>query len=294
MGVVPRARPAAGWFWLGLALLALGALPAARLAQALPAVPPAARVTDLTATLAPAQVAALDARLADYEARRGVQVAVLVVASTAPEGIEAYALRVAMDWQLGRKGIDDGALLVIALDDRQLRIEVGYGLEGVLTDAVSRRIIDEDIVPRLRAGDLAGGIDAGVARMLAVIDGEALPAPAARRDGTPGAGLMQVLPVLLVFVLTLGAALKRGLGQLPGAAVTAGLAGGLAWLIAASVAVALLAALATFVLTLASRAGPGRWSGGGRGGRIGGGSFGGGGFRGGGGSFGGGGASGRW
>jgi uncharacterized protein len=290
------AAPAGRGARAGLGLLPL--LLACALALAEVAVPPVARVADLTGTLSAAQVAALEGRLAELEARKGAQVAVLVVPTTAPEEIEQYALRVAEAWRLGRKGVDDGALLLVAKDDRRLRIEVGYGLEGALPDATARRIVDEVIVPRFRDGDWYGGIDAGVARIIGVIDGEPLPEPARARPGAGSdlEGFLPLLPVLFIFTVTFGAALKRALGQLPGALATAGLVGGIAWLALGVLAVALFAGLAAFVLTLGSRAGPGRWaSGGGRGG-WGGGGFrgGGGGFSGGGGGFGGGGASGRW
>ncbi|MSQ60689.1 MAG: YgcG family protein, partial [Betaproteobacteria bacterium] len=139
-----------------------------------------ARVTDLTATLSASQQQELESRLAAYERGKGSQVAVLIVPTTKPEEIEQYSLRVVEKWKLGRERVDDGALLIVAKEDRRLRIEVGYGLEGVLNDATSKRIIDEAIVPRFRADDFAGGIQAGVDRMLRVIEGEALPPPKAR------------------------------------------------------------------------------------------------------------------
>jgi uncharacterized protein len=269
----------------------------AGLALAELAVPPLrARVTDLTGTLDAAQASALEQKLAAFEQRKGAQLAVLLVPSTRPETIEQYSIRVAEAWKLGRKGIDDGVLLLVAKDDRALRIEVGYGLEGVLPDATANRIIDEVILPRFRTGDFAGGIDAGIDRLLAVIDGEPLPEPQAAGPGGDIESLVPLLPVLFIFVVTFGAALKRMLGQLPGALATGLLAGGLAWLLAGALLFALLAALAAFLLTLVSRAGAGGWvSPGGRGWGGGGfGSGGGGGFGGGGGSFGGGGSSGRW
>jgi uncharacterized protein len=289
-------RAAPGLLWLPGVLLPFLA---AALALAQVAVPPLrSRVTDLTGTLDSAQVAALEQKLAAFEQRKGAQVAVLMVSTTRPEAIEQFGIRVAEAWKLGRKGIDDGALLLVAKDDRALRIEVGYGLEGVLPDAIARRIIDEDIVPRFRGGDFYGGIDAGVSRMLAVIDGEPLPEPRATPPGKGAGGLVPLLPVLFIFTVTFGAALKRMLGQLPGALATGLLAGGLAWLFIGAAAVALLAAGAAFLLTLLSRAGPGGWaSPGGRGwggGSFGGGGFGDGGFGGRGGGFGGGGSSGRW
>lgn len=276
------------------ALLLFAWLAACVAAAELPVPALQARVTDQAGILSAEQAAVLESRLEAFERRKGSQVAVLIVPSTAPEAIEQYSIRVATAWQLGRKGIDDGALLVVATEDRALRIEVGYGLEGVLTDATSRRIVDEIIVPRFREGDLYGGIDAGIDRMLAVIDGEPLPEPQAAAPG--GEALAPVLPIVVVFALTLGAILKRLLGQLPGAAVTGAAVGLFTWALVGIAIVAGFAALAAFVLALASRGGPGRWSSGGS--SSGGGGFGrsggGGGFSGGGGSFGGGGSSGRW
>ena len=143
------------------------------------AVPPlTGRVVDLTGTLSSGDVDRLTQTLKNLEARKGSQIAVLIVPTTQPETIEQYSIRVAEAWKIGRKKIDDGALLVIAKNDRKLRIEVGYGLEGALTDVTAKRIIDEIITPKFRSGDFAGGISAGVDRMIGVIDGEPLPAPA--------------------------------------------------------------------------------------------------------------------
>src|ERR1700742_4315712 len=141
------------------------------------AVPPlSGRVVDQTGTLSSDTIASLTQTLKDLQARKGSQIAVLIVPTTAPETIEQYSIRVAEAWKIGRKKIDDGALLVVAKNDRHLRIEVGYGLEGALTDATTKRIIDEVITPKFKAGDFAGGIAAGVNRMIGVIDGEKLPA----------------------------------------------------------------------------------------------------------------------
>ena len=148
-------------------------------ALALVAVPPLSeRVVDQTGTLVAADIASLTQTLKDLETRKGSQIAVLIVPTTDGEAIEQFSLRVAEAWKIGRKKIDDGALLVIAKNDRRLRIEVGYGLEGALTDATTKRIIDEDITPKFKSGDFAGGIAAGINRMIRVIDGEPLPTPA--------------------------------------------------------------------------------------------------------------------
>jgi uncharacterized protein len=263
------------------------------------AVPPLkGRVTDLTGTLKPEQVASLEQLLRSFEARKGSQIAVLIVPTTAPETVEQYALRVGEQWKIGRKKVDDGAILVVAKDDRALRIEVGYGLEGALNDATASRIIREVIVPRFREGDFFGGISAGVDRMIRVIDGEPLPAPA-KAAPPVGEGVLQILPVLLILAVVAGAILRRMLGRFVGSAATGGVVGGLAWLLAGTLAIALLAGIVAFFFTLVSGVGGSgrRYYGGFPGGGWGGGGFGGGGgggFSGGGGSFGGGGASGRW
>src|SRR6516164_9734025 len=138
------------------------------------------RVVDQTGTLSAGDIASLTQKLTDLETRKGSQLAVLIVPTTQPEPIEQFSLRVAEAWKVGRKKIDDGAILVVAKNDRKLRIEVGYGLEGSLTDATSGRIINEIIVPKFRNGDFAGGISVGVEWIIAVIDGEKLPAPISR------------------------------------------------------------------------------------------------------------------
>jgi uncharacterized protein len=267
-----------------------------------PVPPLTARVTDLTATLTREQQAGLERMLQEFESRKGSQLAVLLVPTTAPEAIEQFSLRVAEQWKVGRKKIDDGAILVVAKDDRTLRIEVGYGLEGVLNDATASRIIREAIVPRFREGDFYGGINAGLDRMMRVIDGEPLPEPA--KQGLPAqGGLLQMLPVLLILALVGGSILRAMLGRFLGAAATGSAVGFLAWMLAGAIAIALMAGVLAFFFTLMG-GGMGRrpyggfpggiYGGGlGRGGSWGGG-LGGGGFRGGGGSFGGGGASGRW
>src|SRR5436189_1243541 len=170
-----------------LALLLGWVLPALVLpALALVAVPQlTGRVVDQTFTLSSGDIASLTQSLADLERRKGSQIAVLIVPTTDGEAMEQFSLRVAEAWKIGRKKIDDGALLVIAKNDRRLRIEVGYGLEGALTDATTKRIIDEDITPKFKTGDFAGGVSAGVTRMIRVIDGEKLPAPEPAHWETP-------------------------------------------------------------------------------------------------------------
>lgn len=256
------------------------------------AVPPlTARVTDLTGTLDAPQKSALEQKLAAFEKRKGAQIAVLMLPSTQPETIEQYAVRVEEKWKLGRKGVDDGALLVIAKDDRKLRIETGYGLEGVLPDAIAKRIISDDIVPHLKQGDFYGGISAGIDRMLSVIDGEPLPAPPAPSAPRGNDSMNNLLAIGFVLVFVVGGILRAIFGRFIGAGVVSGAVGFMAWIMSGTLIFALFAAIVAFILTLfGNNRGGGSWGGGYS---SGGGDFGGG-FSGGGGSSGGGGASGSW
>jgi len=273
------------------------------------AVPPlSGRVVDQTGTLSSGDIASLTQALESLEERKGSQVAVLIVPTTAPETIEQYSIRVAEAWKIGRKKIDDGALLVVAKNDRHLRLEVGYGLEGSLTDATSRRIIDEDITPKFKAGDFAGGITAGVNRMIRIIDGEQLPAPEPPHWQSPGSFSIDPLnPFLIIPVLLLGGLMRATLGRLIGSAATGGLVALVAWYLFGSLLAAALAGVIAAIFVMFSggtSAAPGRrgmgggWAGGGYGGGSSdwssSGSSDSGGFSGGGGSFGGGGASGSW
>ncbi|AOZ03019.1 hypothetical protein BKK81_28130 [Cupriavidus sp. USMAHM13] len=251
-----------------------------------------ARVTDLTGTLTSEQRAALEQRLQAFESEKGSQIGVLMVPTTQPEVIEQYSIRVVEKWKLGRKGADDGALLIIAKDDRTMRIEVGYGLEGVLTDAMSKRIISDDIVPRFKQGDFYGGVTAGVERIIGVINGEPLP-PTRRTRGERGDdSVRQFLPVILVLTLVVGGVLRSLLGRGPGAVATGGVVGIIGWVLSGAIAVGVMAGAIALVFTMFGGSHMGFRGIGGRGG-FGGGS-GRGGFSGGGGGFGGGGASGKW
>ena len=286
---------------------ALGLVPLlfAAATQAQQPVPPrAARVTDLSNTLSASPRAGLDATLAAFEARKGSQIAVLLLPTTAPEAIEQYSLRVAEAWKLGRAGVDDGVLLVVAVQDRRARFEVGYGLEGAVPDALARRIIAEQLAPKFRDGDFAGGIDAGLDALIGLIDGEPLPEPAARApDVDPWKGL----PVLFFIAVFLAPVLRRIFGTFFGSLALGAGAGFVVWLISSVIFASVLAGGLVFFFALAGiglGGGGGRWASrgpfggmpGGFGGGFGGGGFGrgGGGFGGGGGRFGGGGASGGW
>ena len=302
----------------GIATVLLALLPLAALAQAgawdsttggLVAVPPlSARVTDLTGTLRADEKQALETKIASWEGSSGNQMAILMVPTTQPEPIEAYSIRVAEAWKIGRKGQDNGVLLVVAKDDRKLRIEVGYGFEGVLTDATSRRIISDTISPLFRQGQFAGGLNAGVDQIVAVIaKGEPLAAPASRSDQRRRGGfnLEMLLVIMFVVVPVLGGILRRMFGKVGGATVGAGIVGTGAWFLAGSILLGVVAALVAWFVLLVVGVGGGLARAGGRGGSWGGGGWtggsgggwsggGGGGFSGGGGSFGGGGASGGW
>lgn len=294
---------------LGLWLL-LGAVHAQ---QAVPAL--TARVMDLAGALTPEARNALDAKLAAFETQAGSQLVVLLVATTQPEDIAAYTFRVADSWKIGRKAVGDGVLLVVAVQDRRLRIEVARTLEGAIPDLAAKRVIDEVITPRFRQGDYAGGIDAGLDRLIGLIRGEALPAPAAPgNDGPFGSLLGQDMGDLLIFFLVavpvIGAVAKNMLGSRLGSVATGGVAGWIAFDMTTSLLIGGLVGVGALIVSLlfslggthtGRGGGPGGFGGGlGSGGGWGsggsrGGLGGGGGFRsGGGGGFGGGGASGGW
>lgn len=274
---------------IGFLLLACATLAAAQ--APLPIPQPSAHVVDQTATLSAEQRARLETRLTAFERERGAQIAVLLVASTAPESVEQYALRVAEAWRLGRQGVDDGALLLVAKNDRKLRIEVGYGLEGALPDAVAKRIVSETIAPRFSGGDFYGGIEAGIEAMLRVVGGEDLPPPRSAPRQRAGAGVdletLAFAGFALVFVV--GGVLRAIFGRLLAAGIIGGIAGFAVAVVLSSLLLGIVAAIVAFVVALFAGIGGGRgWGGGAPWGG------GGGGFSGGGGRFGGGGASGGW
>jgi uncharacterized protein len=291
---------------VALGALAQGVLPVPALT---------ARVIDETGTLDAIQRKGLEDKLAAFEQRKGTQIVVLLVPTTLPEDIASYANRVANDWKIGRKEVGDGVLVVVAKDDRKVRIEVAKTLEGAVPDLAARQIIDEAITPRFRQGDFAGGLQAAADQLIARISGESLPAPPqARTPGTAqgGDGFDWFdLAIFLFFAVPIAGAVLRGMfGRKLGSLVTGGGVGLLAFLFTSSIVVAAIAAVFALlfsVLTAGSALGgrrhggfgapvifPGGWGGGGGGGGGGWGGGGGGFGSGGGGDFGGGGASGDW
>ncbi len=270
------------------------------------AIPPLqAHVTDLSGTLSAGQQAQLEQQLAAFETARGSQIAILLVPTVQPEAIEQFSIRVAEAWKIGRRNHDDGVLITVAKNDRKMRIDVGYGLEGAIPDAIAKRIISETMAPKFRQGDFAGGLSGAVAQMEKLIEGESLPPPAKADRGVTGSegSFEQLFVIGLMLSVVAGGVLRAMFGRLAGSGLSSGLVGAAAWFITGSMLVAGIGALIAFVFVLVLSSGAGRrashgggWGGGGwtggSGGSWGGGSDSWGG--GGGGSFGGGGASGDW
>lgn len=292
------------WLWLLCGLLAW---PLAALAQPLQPIPPlSARVIDQTATLTDSQRRALEDKLAAFERERGSQVVVLLVRTTAPEDIADYTQRLGDAWKIGRKDIGDGVLLVVAKDDRTLRIATAKAVEGAIPDLIAHRIIEGVITPRFKQGDFQAGLDAGVDQILARLKGEELPLPDAGNAAAADTDWRELLIFIGLAAPVITRVLRSVLGRALGSLAATAIVGGIAWSFTGSVFIALAAALLALVMGLlmanlprrGGGGGPGQgggWGGGGFGGGPGGGSSGGGGFSsGGGGNFGGGGSSGRW
>ncbi len=263
-----------------------------------------ARVTDTTGTLSAADVARIDGKLKAFEQQKGSQIVVLMVPTTQPEAIEQYSIRVAEAWKIGRKKVDDGLILLVAKNDRKLRIEVGYGLEGAVPDAIAKRVISEVIAPRFRANDYVGGIEAGVDRLIAVASGEALPAPEQKNwsggSQKSGDGInIEWLMVAFFAAIVAGTFLRAVFGRFFGAILTGGGLGAIAWFLTGVLATGIIIGWVAFIIALLFAGG-----GGGGGGGVSSGNWSSGSsdwsssgsdsFSGGGGDFGGGGASGDW
>jgi uncharacterized protein len=286
------------------------------IAHALEVPPLRGRINDYAGMIRPEKARELDERLANFERETGHQIAVLTIPSLEGDQLEDFSIRVAEAWKIGQKGFDNGVILLVVQKEHRLRIEVGYGLEGVLPDAIANRIINEVIVPRFRNNDYSGGIEAGVNAILQVTKGEPLPESARtanRSFRSPGSSLFTALTLTAILALVIGMTQRRLIGgALGGAAVGfvatlasaagIGLALGLALILGAilgAVGSSMSVASSGSQWTGNSRYRRGGWGGGMfpggfGGGGFGGGGFGGGGFSGGGGGFGGGGASGSW
>lgn len=260
--------------------------------QAIPAL--SSPVTDVTNTLSSAEQQALAQKLSAFAQEKGSQIAVLIVPTTQPEDIAQYSLRVAEAWQIGRDKQDDGVIILLAKNDRKMRIEVGYGLEGAIPDAIAKRIVSDVMAPYFRQGDFAGGLNAAVDQLMSLISGEALPAPAKKQGGA--SSFFDYLPILMFGAIFSGMVLRGLFGKFFGSALNGGALGLLVWFLGGALPTVILVVVAAFIFTLAMGGGRGAGYGypGGVGG-YGGGGFGGGDiFSGGGGDFGGGGASGDW
>ncbi len=250
------------------------------------------RVTDLTQTLTPEQQNQLEAKLTAFEQQKGSQIAVLIVPSTQPEDIAQFAIRVVDAWKLGRAKQDDGVLVLVAKNDRKMRIEVGYGLEGAIPDLTAKRIISEIMAPSFKQGDYFGGISNATDTLMRLVSGEQLPAPVANAGS--GQNFEGMLPILIFGGLILGGILRAMLGNFFGGTLTGGAIGVLAWMLGGGILIAVVFGIIAFFVTLMGASGLGQIGG------LGGGGFGGGRsggsdpFSGGGGGFGGGGASGDW
>lgn len=269
-------------------------------ASALDVPPLRAHVNDYAAILSPATVERLEQALADFERSDSTQIVVLTIPTLEGENLEEYSVKVAEAWRIGQKGVDNGAILLVAKEERKVRIEVGRGLEGKLTDLVSGRIIRGEITPRFKAGDFDGGVVAGVSAIMAVVKGEYTAKTRDLRHGRKSAHPVFTLVIFLAVACIFLGAISRLLGGLAGAIgvpLIAFLAfPGLALLLLIGLGIAgfLVGLFLTFLFGGGGRGGGffgGPFIGGGFGGGFGGG---GGGFSGGGGDFGGGGASGDW
>jgi uncharacterized protein len=289
---------------LALAALALDpatAADAARGADGLLLVPPLARVTDQAGVLTAEQRSALDTRLTDFEAAHGSQIAIILVDSVAPEPIEDYAHRVGVSWKIGRAGIGDGVLVIAAIRDHRMRIDVARTLEGAIPDVLASRLIRERIGPAFKTGDYAGGLNAALDGLFALIQGEGLPAGTgpARADHASDDSAVQRFVAFVAGGLVFGS-LLRGVFGVFGALIAAGVTALAMFFLLSSTVLAGVGGLLVFLLSAFSRSvggfGGGPFIGGGSSGGFGGGFGGGGGgfSSGGGGSFSGGGASGSW
>ncbi len=288
------------WLWLA-GLICSGWLAITPALAQLPVPALSAHVMDTTSTLSAEQITRLEAKLTAFEQNKGTQMVFLLVPTTEPEDIASYANRVANTWKIGRKEIGDGLLLIVAKNDRKVRIEVAKTLEGAIPDLAAKRIIDQAITPRFKQGDFAGGLDGAADQLMGRVTDEALPEPARKASGHQADFDWTNLAIFAFFAIpVLGAVARRIFGSKVGALATGGIVGGIGLMITSSVLIAGLAGGVALIYALFGSFSIGQALKGGRGSSVGGwhggsGGFGGGGFgSGGGGDFGGGGASGDW
>ncbi|BAO31372.1 TPM domain-containing protein [Sulfuritalea hydrogenivorans] len=270
--------------WLALLWLLLPGI--GRAAEPVPLPALSARVTDLTGTLDATQRGRLEAQLAAIDRAGRAQIAVLLLPTTQPEAIEQFGIRLAEAWKIGRKGADNGVIVIVAKNDRRMRIEVGYGLEGPIPDAIASRIVNERMAPAFRQGDFFGGLQTAIAALDQALGGagqpgETVPAPIAAPQGGEQPDWIEWL-----FLVVAGAGFLRMMFGLFGSLAAAAIGGWLGFMVFGSLGIAAGAAVLVFLLSFVNVFSGGRGGGGFSGG--------GGGFSGGGGGFGGGGASGRW
>ncbi|MFI3188605.1 hypothetical protein BCS42_11165 [Crenothrix sp. D3] len=209
------------------------------------------RVTDLTGTLTAEQIVALDTKLAAFETKKGSQIAVLMLPSTQPEDIAAYSIRVADAWKIGREKVDDGVILIVAKDDRKSRLEVGRGLEGVIPDAIAKRVLAETMKPHFKNEDYAGGIDAGVTQIIGLIEGETLPAPSGETSGA-GDGFDTFLIILffccIVIDLLFSSLFGKGIGAVLSGISIGGISALIAFFLALDIGLAVIIGVVMFVI----------------------------------------------
>lgn len=259
------------------------------------------RVTDLTNTLNPSEISSLEEKLARFEQAKGSQIVILLIPSTGNEDIAQYSIRVVEKWKIGRAKVDDGVLVLVAKNDRRLRIEVGYGLEGALSDVIAKRIISDQITPLFKQGRYFDGLNLGVDQIIRVIQSEPLP-ELPKTSINQEQDITGLLFIAFILSLFIGGILRAIFGRFLGGIFTASIVGILAWFMTSVIFLSFLAGIVAFIATIfGGRGGIGPSSGGGgfgsggyHGGYGGRGGFGGGYSGGGGGSFGGGGASGQW
>jgi uncharacterized protein len=256
----PVRHPTLLKLWLAAALLLLSSLV---FAQNLVAIPPlTSPVIDQTGTLTADEIAGLEARLIQYQKTKGAQVQVVIVPSTKPEDIAQYGIRLVDAYKLGRKGVDDAVILIVAKDDRRVRIETQYGLEGAIPDIIANRIINEKIAPQFRVGNFFGGIQDGVDGIITRIDGEELPPPPVAPGQAVQPNFGAFITFVVIFSMVIGPVLRAIFGKYLGPLAAGAGGGGIGYIIMSSLGFGIAGGFIAFLLTMLfgnARAGGGRW-----------------------------------